>query len=109
MTYIELRLGRPPFVTANSDMWQIMRCHLTEQPDLATLEEAEQKAILKAVAKDPDQRYPSCRAFAEALSRAVQPQTEPPPPQTLGWRWLLVVMPLLVLLAFVIYHIFSPH
>lgn len=69
MTYIELRLGRPPFPA--TDMVQMMEDHLKHQPDLAPLEKAEQEVILKAVAKDADQRYGSCREFADALGQAL--------------------------------------
>ena len=86
MTYIELRLGRPPYPA--SDMVQMMFSHVKEQPDLAPLEDKEQQVLLKAVAKDPDQRYPSCREFVEDLSRALTKEeagTESEPrPQPLG-------------------------
>src|SRR5262249_41401636 len=65
MTYIETRLGHPPYPA--KDMVQMMYDHLRNLPDLAPLDEAEQQAILKAVAKEADQRYASCREFVEAL------------------------------------------
>jgi len=73
MTYIELRLGRPPFPV--TDMVTMMEGHLRKQPDLAPLDQAEQRVILKAVNKDADQRYGSCREFGEALARAVMGET----------------------------------
>src|SRR5260370_40535609 len=57
MTYIELRLGRPPFPVM--DMVTMMEDHLRNQPDLAPLDEDEQEGSLNAVNKDAEQRYPS--------------------------------------------------
>src|SRR5439155_20104966 len=67
MTYIELRLGHPPFPA--KDMVEMMEGHLKNQPDLAPLGQAEQRVILKAVAKEADHRYDSCREFTDALSQ----------------------------------------
>jgi serine/threonine protein kinase len=110
MTYIELRLGRSPYPAR--DMVQMMFSHVKEQPDIATLDEAEQRVLLKAVAKDPDERYLSCRAFAEALGQALskeERETRPEPqPQRLGWRWLFLAGALVLLLAFVGYRALFP-
>jgi hypothetical protein len=72
--YAEVRTGRPIF--AGTDYVQICLQHASGKPDLAPLEEAEQRVLLKALAKDPERRYPSCKAFAEALQEALAP---PPP------------------------------
>lgn len=69
MTYAELRLGRPPFPVTN--MVQMMEDHLKGQPNLEPLSQAEQEVILKAVAKDPDQRYANCREFCQALRQVL--------------------------------------
>jgi hypothetical protein len=119
MTYIELRLGRAPF--AATDMVQIMLSHLKEQPDLATLKEAEQKVILKAVAKEADQRYPSCRAFVEDLDRALCKELRKPgeltekgeneperPSPLLSRRWFLAAGVVLALAAFPAYRAAFP-
>ena len=42
-----------------------------EIPNLDPLPEAEQQVLARALAKKPDDRYPSCRAFVEALRDAV--------------------------------------
>lgn len=68
LTYAELRLARRPF--AGSDLMQVMFAHLEKQPDLTGMDEAEQQVVLRALSKDPDQRYPSCLAFAQALAQA---------------------------------------
>ncbi len=110
MTYIELRLGRPPFPVM--DMVTMMEDHLRNQPDLAPLDEAEQQVILKAVNKDAEQRYPSCREFAEALARSVLGETATGERATLAsplrtWTsrclWMLMACGLGLLIAFAIY------
>jgi hypothetical protein len=68
ITYVELRLDRRPFV---GDMMQVMRGHLEEQPDLAPLPEVEQRVLLKALAKEPGQRYASCREFVRDLKQSL--------------------------------------
>jgi serine/threonine protein kinase len=75
-TYVRLRLGRPLYST--TVLIDMANCHVNETPDLNPLPAAEQKVLLKALAKNPDHRYPSCRAFAKALREAVFPPPEPP-------------------------------
>jgi len=44
--------------------------HLEGSPDLTPLPEAEQVILLKALSKDPNQRYSCCREFVSALAQA---------------------------------------
>jgi serine/threonine protein kinase len=67
VTYCELRGGRWPF---GGDAVQLMFGHLQLPPDLSMLPAAEQPVVARALAKDPEQRWPSCRAFVEALATA---------------------------------------
>jgi serine/threonine protein kinase/formylglycine-generating enzyme required for sulfatase activity len=69
MSYAELRLGRRPY--ASKELASIMVDHLRNSPDLTGLPDAEQQVLLKALAKDPEQRYPSCQVFVEALQAAL--------------------------------------
>src|SRR4029077_7882518 len=64
MSYAELRLDRR--IIASRDMMDIMLEHLDKPPDLSPLAEPEQQVLHKALAKDPDKRYPSCREFVQA-------------------------------------------
>src|SRR5262249_45170505 len=41
--------------------------HLTQQPLLTMLPEAERSVVARALAKKPEERWPCCRAFVEAL------------------------------------------
>ena len=66
-TYAELRLGHRPF--AGNDEAGIMFGHLAGTPNLEPLEEPEKQVLLKALAKKPEERYPNCTAFIEALEQ----------------------------------------
>jgi hypothetical protein len=66
--YVELRLGRPMFEIRT--LFDAMELHTTGEPDLGDLPADEQAVLRRALAKNPGERYPSCRAFADALVRA---------------------------------------
>jgi serine/threonine protein kinase len=67
VTYCQLRSGRLPFVGTPE---QVMASHLMKPPDLAMLPEEERPAVARALAKVPEDRWPNCRAFVEALAAA---------------------------------------
>jgi tetratricopeptide (TPR) repeat protein/serine/threonine protein kinase len=69
VTYCQLRGGRLPF---GGNAMQVMAGHITQPPDLAMLPEAERPAVARALAKQPEQRWPSCREFAEALAASAR-------------------------------------
>ena len=71
VTYCYLRGGRLPFT---GSMAEIMAGHLLEPPDLTMLPEGEREAAARALAKEPRDRWGSCRAFVEALSSGVPTQ-----------------------------------
>ena len=48
-----------------------MLFHIERQPDLEPLPKAEQEVLLKALSKNPEDRYPSCSDFVAALETAV--------------------------------------
>jgi formylglycine-generating enzyme len=70
VSYALLRLGRPPFRCEH--LAQLMYAHLLGTPDLEGVGEAEERVLLKALAKKAEERHPSCTAFAEALAAALQ-------------------------------------
>jgi serine/threonine protein kinase len=79
-TYVELRLGRMLF--PNLNVVQLVQAHKEgRMPDLSDLPRAEQEVLLRALAKDPAQRYPTCcefhRALPGALARASHKVTVP--------------------------------
>jgi hypothetical protein len=78
-TYVRARLGRPLFQT--TVLVDMANSHLNDTPDLTPLPPAEVRVLLKALAKNPTDRYPTCVAFAEALREAVFPAPKPPAPR----------------------------
>jgi serine/threonine protein kinase len=71
LTYAELRLDRRLY--GSKDMMQLMFDHMNTAPNLDPLPEVEQKVLLRALAKDHNKRYPTCRAFIQALIEALAP------------------------------------
>ncbi|HET6574637.1 MAG TPA: tubulin-like doman-containing protein [Fimbriiglobus sp.] len=65
VVFVELLTGRRPF--AGKNIRQLAVQHMTEPPDLHMLPEADRAAVAKALAKNPDDRFPSCSAFVRAL------------------------------------------
>src|SRR5262249_46797682 len=65
VVYVELLTGKRPF--SGKNIRQLALQHMTEPPDLSMLPEADRPVVAKALAKDPDQRFPSCTAFIRSL------------------------------------------
>lgn len=114
-TYVHLRRNRKPFEA--TALHQLMLSHMEQPPDLSPLPDAEQDVLLKALAKDPSQRYSSCTEFVRALEQALRPKPEPGPQPTpvpdRSWteyltRVMLVVVPVLAMVAFLLYRSLSP-
>ncbi len=76
-TYIRARLGRHLFAT--NVLVDMANSHIHDTPNLDPLPKPEQEVLLKALAKNPDDRYPTCAAFAKALRAAVFPPPPTPP------------------------------
>jgi formylglycine-generating enzyme required for sulfatase activity/serine/threonine protein kinase len=62
---------------------EIVLGHIQGWPDLSGLSAAEGPAVAKALSKKPEQRWPSCRAFVEALPAAAVTRAPTAPPPTL--------------------------
>lgn len=83
-TYVTARLGRGMF--PSELVYELAMYHLEQPPNLNPLPAKEQEVLKRALAKNPDDRFPSCRAFIEALAEAVLPPsiamrlTHPPDP-----------------------------
>ncbi len=67
ITYQELLTGTRPF--AGSTPSQLALQHAHEPPHLTPLPSADQPIVARALAKDPQQRFPSCRDFVKALMK----------------------------------------
>ncbi len=101
-TYVEARLGR--HLVTGETIFEVAEQHIRGVPQLDPLPAPEQEVLRRATAKDPEQRYPSCVAFAQALKAALAPPPPPPPTPprkpvpTRGWGFKVVV----ALVAFVL-------
>jgi formylglycine-generating enzyme required for sulfatase activity len=63
-TYCHLRANQLPF---QGNPAQVVTGHLLKEPNLTMLPERERPIVARALAKEPNQRWPHCRAFVEAL------------------------------------------
>ena len=84
LCYAEVRLGRQ--ISEGSHVAGVMHWHLFATPDLKGLQPHEEKAVRRALSKNPADRFRSCQEFVRAL------QAPPPPPQRGSpRRWLAVL------------------
>jgi serine/threonine protein kinase len=83
-TYVEMRLGRRLF--PGKTLFDFAEYHLKSEPNLDPLPEAEQLVLKKALAKKPEERFPTCAAFTNTLKEAVCPQKLEAPRST-PWRF----------------------
>lgn len=110
-TYVRARLARHLYAT--NILVDQANCHIHDTPNLDPLPTAEQKVLLKALAKEPEDRFATCSEFAKALRAAVFPAPEPPPPPPSGgsgrgalWGALMVAVAVALTVALVLR--FSP-
>jgi serine/threonine-protein kinase len=71
VTYAILRLNRRPWPTGGLNA-SLLAHLLCDEPDLSGMARKEQAVVLKALAKEPQQRFPKCQAFMHALERALR-------------------------------------
>lgn len=64
VSYCQLRGNALPFA---GNPAQVVAGHLTRPPDLAMLPPEERSIVARALAKDPQSRWPTCLAFIDAL------------------------------------------
>jgi serine/threonine protein kinase len=83
IVYQQMVTGALPFQACSAR--EMMFQHLTAEPDLKALPEADRPVVAKALAKDPHQRYSSCQEFIQALTgkgRALETSVVPIPTHT---------------------------
>ncbi|MBI2477934.1 MAG: protein kinase [Planctomycetia bacterium] len=68
MVYQELLTGEPAF--AGRTVAQLAAQHLHSSPCLAPLPKTDQPVVARALSKDPDRRFPCCRALIDSLTEA---------------------------------------
>jgi serine/threonine protein kinase len=102
VTYCHLLGGRLPFV---GQPGQIMQGHLQGTPDLTMLPEIERPIVMRALAKKPEDRWPTCTAFVMALCECQTPKATRR--RAKGWRYplflaagALLLLPLLAVFLF---------
>jgi len=78
IVYQEMLTGVLPFPGRTPA--QLTAQHLNSRPRLTSLPPPDREAVARALAKDPDQRFPSCRAMVEALLHPEAALRQPQPP-----------------------------
>jgi serine/threonine protein kinase len=73
IVYQELLTGRRPF--DGKSPRQLLLQHMQQPPDVSPLPTGDQPAILRALAKNPGQRFASCGDLVQALRRASPERT----------------------------------
>jgi hypothetical protein len=68
IVYQEMLTGQRPFMGKNAR--QLLIQHTQEEPELRNLPESERPIIARALAKDPNKRFPNCLSFVRALFNA---------------------------------------
>jgi serine/threonine protein kinase len=68
IVYREMLTGGLPFT--GGTVAELTLQHLNDEPDLTPLSLSDRYAVSRALAKDPQHRYRSCREFVDALFRA---------------------------------------
>jgi serine/threonine protein kinase len=104
VTYFEMRFGRRPF--AGMDPLELGMQHLRETPDLTGAGGRETRVLLRALSKEPEDRYPSCREFVSELAAATGPP--PPPPEKFPWALTVVAVGLLTLVVVALFTLVVP-
>jgi serine/threonine protein kinase len=74
IVYQELLTGQRPFNGKNAR--QLAQQHLSGDPELRSLPEAERPVLARALSKEPAKRFPNCLAFVRALytARTARPE-----------------------------------
>ena len=70
IVYQEMLTGVPPFLGRTTA--QLAAQHLHSRPRLDCLPASDQAVISRALSKDPEQRFPSCREMVESLGYRIQ-------------------------------------
>jgi serine/threonine protein kinase len=78
IVYQEMLVGTLPFPGRTAA--QLAKQHTQAEPQLMSLPPTDRNVVGRALAKNPEERFPSCRAFIEALVRGeVRVEQQPSP------------------------------
>jgi hypothetical protein len=97
IAYAELRTGRQIF--SGADFVEVCLQHTSGKPNLDPLPEGEQRVLLRALAKLPEQRYPDCISFIDALRAEFAPPPPAAAPTPRGWTVAALAFGLLAVLG----------
>jgi serine/threonine protein kinase len=78
IAYHEMLTGKRPF--GGKNFRQLALQHVQVAPDLSALPEGDRPAVARALAKKPEERFPSCGAFVQALTHGPTVATGLPGP-----------------------------
>ena len=70
VAYCQLRSGQLPY---SGPIAEIVVGHINGTPNLSFLAAGERQVVARALAKDPNERWPDCRSFVRALAANVDP------------------------------------
>lgn len=71
IVYQEMTTGKKPFESDN--LRNIIKSHLTDAPNLSSLEDSEKPIIARALSKKPEDRFKTCTEFINALKTIHSP------------------------------------
>src|SRR5581483_4112074 len=74
IVYMELLTGQRPYNGKNARL--LAQQHMNEAPDLRALPESDRPILNRALAKDPNKRFPNCLGFVRALYTATSARPE---------------------------------
>ncbi len=102
-TLYEIFAGTPPFDSPDKD--NVRHCVLNVVPaPLQNVSPAIAKAVAKALSKKPEDRYPSCKAFADAL---VHKTIETVKTKKSNPAWICLTLGVLLLAGVAVYNFLS--
>jgi serine/threonine protein kinase len=102
-SYVEMRRGDPPY--SGRTAFVLAQQVFNEEPDLKRIPPAEQQVLLRALAKEPKDRFPNCVEFVNALRASAVPRPKPPAPP---WQGFALVAAVILLLAALLLVVFFP-
>jgi hypothetical protein len=77
-TWYEMRTGNRVF--PGTSIPEVALQHMSGAPELSKVPEAEQKVLLRALSKEPNERFPSCAEFVQGLREVIEPRPKELPP-----------------------------
>jgi serine/threonine protein kinase len=90
IVYQELLTGTFPFSGDNPS--KVLMAHMSAEPDLSPLPDGDRPWVARALAKEPDSRFPSCLHFLRTLLSGVDAPPAPTPLRASTYRQKAVLL-----------------